>query len=296
MNDPSSHLPSLSPQDARLFDALVECGFDLDALALTDDDRRRAQTLIRLFDLLHDYPVEDADPALIDATLARIDRHERHTAGAETRQGRWTFRVRMPDFVTLAAVVLIGASVLFPIMSGLRKESIKAACENNVRMLGWAFDAYAADNGSALPTAEAGLASTWSHHVRNVLNLNPLLEGGYCELGHLSCPGHRGQAGESYSYQWQPAGARIHWHTSPKSIILGDRNPVIDAMADGGPLMVNAASTNHPGRGQSVLSTDGEVFWLKEPVIGRGDNIWTPEGGLRDGISGIRLGDVFLAN
>ena len=71
----------LSPQDQRLLDALVECEFDPEALeALSAEDRQRVGALMKLLDLLNDYPVEDADDALVHATLARIDRHEEETA------------------------------------------------------------------------------------------------------------------------------------------------------------------------------------------------------------------------
>ena len=37
-------------------------------------------------------------------------------------------------------------------------------------------------------------------------------------------------------------------------------------------------SLNHGGRGQNVLSSDGATLWLIEPVVGRSDNIWLPDG------------------
>ena len=77
MHEDHGHLPDLSPEDERLLDALIECGFELDALSLEGEERERAENILNLLGLMNDYPVEDSDPALVDATMARVDRFER---------------------------------------------------------------------------------------------------------------------------------------------------------------------------------------------------------------------------
>jgi hypothetical protein len=299
LSDEPINSPELSPQDQRLLDALIECGFDAGALQLPAPQRRRAESLARLLGLLNDYPVEDADPALVDATLARIDHHERQRDGrmrVEPAPRRRLFLSwRMPDLVTIAAVLLIGVSVLFPIMHQMRTESIANGCANNLRMMSLAFANYAADSNGALP-ASAGLTSTWSRTARNLRHLAPLIDGGYCEAGHLRCPGHTGP-GDSYSYQWQTPEARLRWQTGRVGIAMGDCNPLIDAIRHGAAIDPSALSSNHRGRGQNVLGTDGSHRWLEHPFITPGDNIWLPEGGpggLEEGVVGE--GDVFLAH
>ena len=83
-------------------------------------------------------------------------------------------------------------------------------------------------------------------------------------------------AGESYSYQWQVPGHLPRWGIGRITLVLGDRNPIIDAVRSGRvyqPLMV---SINHGGRGQWVLGSDGQTVWLVQPIVGGNDNIWLP--------------------
>src|SRR5438552_15003836 len=69
--------PALSPADQRIVDALMESGFDSAAMEMpAQADQKRAAAVSNLLGLMRDYPVEDCEPALIDATLARIDRYE----------------------------------------------------------------------------------------------------------------------------------------------------------------------------------------------------------------------------
>ncbi len=174
---------ALSPQDERLLDALVDCEFDPSALeALSLDDQRRVKALLSLFELIDDYPVQDADDALIDATLARIDQYERRasarTAAADQVDAQDTTgrrRIYLPDFVSVAAVILIGASIFWPVMRNLHRRNIDAGCANNLRLLGNAFDRYANAYDGAMPVAS--LFTSWNTLVRNFINLGPLFTG-----------------------------------------------------------------------------------------------------------------------
>jgi hypothetical protein len=307
----SSREPQLCPDDQRLLDALIDAGFDRTAVGqLNNADSRRMDALVKMLGLMRDYPVEDAEDALIDATLARINRVERdrvermrienqRQAGA---RGAWEGRrFRVPDFITVAAVLLIAVSVMWPVLSQIHKTKIDRACADNMRQLGYAFGNYAADYNEALPMAAAGFAS-WDH-VSNALNLNKLVEGGYCDREHLNCPGHDEldhlRAGPSYSYRWFVPGAPIRWGTSPRmTVVMGDLNPVIDAARSGIYVPPLTMSPNHAGRGQFVLLTDASTMWLDRPIVGSNDNIWLPSGATQ-----LRLGfrpedpfDVFLAH
>jgi len=287
-------LPELSSDDRRLLDALVDVGFDPQALEpLSDVDRRRVQRLMSMFQLMRDYPVEDADDTLVDATLTRINRYEQQRAArmrfdaeeavevssADGKGRRRLLRVPMPDFITVAAMLLIVAGISWPLLSHIRQESIKQTCADNLRQLNMAFSNYAADYNGALPTALAGMHNSWNVLAHNVINLSPLLEQDYCELKHLNCPGHDGEVGASYSYQWQTPGTTMHWNVGRTSVVLGDRNPLIDAVRRGRFAPPLTMSLNHGGHGQNVLWTDGSIVWLDdEPVVARDDNIWLPAG------------------
>ncbi len=303
MTNEFSPSPDLSPDDQRVLDALVDAGFSTDGLeAPTPTVRKRAAAAASLFELLEDYPVEDADDTLIHATLARIDRLE------DGRATRMNFnevalgetgrrRVRLPDFISVAAVILIGASIVWPLTSHLRQRSIDTGCSSNLQQMAVGFSQYAMDYNGAMPTARAGVFSEWTLGARNAINLKPLLQGSYCESGHLDCPGNEGFA-DSYSYQFQVTGHRPRWSAGSSTVVLGDRNPLIDAVRRGQVIGALTVSINHGGRGQFVLSSDGRTIWLRQPVVGTNDNIWLP-GGVIFLRSGDRLTDptdVFLAH
>ncbi len=274
--------PELSPQDAALVDALVDSGFHAGAIeGLGQDERRRVQAIASLFELLDDYPVEDADDTLVHATLARIDRHQ------EDRAARMSFesareaprrRIRLPDFISVAAVILIGASVVWPLASHMRERAIDTGCADNLRRMVLAFDAYGAAHDGSMPVARAGLFSNWFPTYRNSENLDPLIAGGYCSAGDMDCPGHADMHGESYSYKWQLPNHRSLWGAGrgQLTLVLADRNPLVDAYLAAQVAPPMSLSINHGGRGQNVLASDGATIWLVQPVVGGNDNIWLP--------------------
>ncbi len=296
----------LSPEDRRLLDQLVECGFDPAALeGLTPDEKRRVDAIVGLFELLDDYPVEDADESLVYATLARIDRQENEASArlvfdalsAESGDPPRRWRFRVPDFISIAAVILIATSVIWPTAVHLRQGNLRAGCANNLRLLSNGFTLYANDYEGAMPMAMANLGPDMSWEtIRNVVNLNPLLAGGYCERGYLNCPGNH-DLDPSYSYQWFLTGRPV-WGVDRKTIVLGDRNPRIDlALLGRQQDVVLMSSLNHNGRGQNVLKTDGSRKWLPQPEEDN-DKIYLPKG-----VAFLRLGDlptdpadVFLAH
>jgi hypothetical protein len=304
----------LSPDDQRLLDALMDAGFDGAKLPaslgrpLSAHDERRLEILTRLLGFMDDYPVEDLDPALLHATLARIDRHEdqlaqrmRFDVAMEKQTPQRGFRIRLPDFVTVAAVLLIAVGVLWPVLGSIRNQAIDAACANNLKRIGYGFDQYANDNNGSMPLAMAGPMGTWET-LRNTMNLNPMVQNGYCDAGHLNCPGHHHEVGEeigpSYSYRWFTPRAVIHWNTGRVTVILGDLNPLVDAARSGWDAPPLSVSVNHGGRGQNVLTSDGATMWLEQPLVGSSDNIWMPNQAavLRPGVMPSDDADVFLVH
>ena len=295
----------LNPDDQRLLDALVESGFDPQVLeSLSAEDRSRVGAILNLFELLEDYPVEDADDSLVHATLARIDQYELRAAAKASQdsalQSASRRGFRLPDFISVAAVLLIGASIFWPMLSTMKQRRIDDSCANNLRQMGYAFGRYANDYNGSIPVAiaKAGLFSEWTQSFTNAVNLRPLVIGGYCERSHLECAGHEGQSGASYGYQWQIPESDLTWGVNRITVILGDRNPLIDAIYQAKlqtPILSN--SLNHGGRGQNVLRTDGQWMWLENPMVGAEDNIWLPKGStsLHDGELQTDGRDVFLA-
>lgn len=295
----------LSVEDRDVLDMLMDCGFDESALPpMSDERRRRVEAVRNLFNLLGDYPVEDADDLLIDATMARIGRAEKpqrdaipiDTARKEMQQAqrrRW----RVPDLISVAAVVLILASIAIPVMSYVRQTMVDEGCANNLRALAHAFSQYANDYDGRMPVARAGIGSGWDS-FSNSMNLKPLINHGYCEQGHLDCPGNHEHGGPSYSYQFQSPKITYIWGVANLGVVIADRNPLIDAArALRVPPPANASSINHGERGQNTLQGDGAVIFLVKPAFHR-DNIWLPEGKstLDEGDQPTSDHDIFLVH
>ena len=284
MNGTPDNFPhTLSPDDARVFDLLAEGGFDPDAVAsLAPADRARGEAIIRTLNLLGDYPVSDGDDTLVDATLARIERHAaqqqaqfRLVGEEEAARPRLRLGFRLADLVTLAAVVLVGVSIISPVISNVRFHSQQTACMANLAALGGALAMYSNDNSGLLPLRRTPLS--WDEG-RNSENLDLLVDGGYCEAGQLNCPGHSGSGcGYGYRVIVGPIGARLD--LQPTLAVLADRNPAVDLALAGLPVQnFREASANHAGRGQHILFGDLNTSWTVSPVVsgpgGRHDNIW----------------------
>ncbi len=296
----------LTPNDQRILDDLIEASFDLDAMEpLSEAERERAGVLCDLFGLLNDYPVDDADDTLLHATLARINRHDGAQMSrmkldpdlVETTKLQGGRRFPLPDFISIAAVILIAVGIGWPVFNQMRNRSVEMQCANNMRVLAGAFNSYASDYGNYMPVAAAGFGTSSWDQVRNIVNLRPLVENSYCEHEHLNCPGNHDHFGTSYSYQWQPPTAKLLWNTGQTMVILGDRNPLVDASFSGNVVPANSMSINHDERGQNVLMSDGAILWLTDPRIGQ-DNIWLPQGVLilQPGQQPADASDTFLVH
>jgi hypothetical protein len=313
MSDLSDRNLQLPHNDQRLLDALIEAGFERHAIGpLTDEESRRVDRLMRVFSLLNDYPGDDdeswngEDDALIHATMARIARHEdgvaaRMSLAESGARGGWPrLGFRLHDMIGVAAAVLLVAAVTLPLMNMVNQSRIDENCRNNMRQIGYGMSSYASDHNGQLPMALAGLGPhQWSWDtVANAVNLGPLLDGGYCSRGHFNCPGNHDNLEMTYSYQFQRPGVRVNW-AAQTVVVLGDRNPLIDAARAGRLLPAMTMSADHRGRGQNVLRNDGTTMWIgDQPVVGREDNIWLPHGyeKLEPGARPEVVSDVFLAH
>ncbi|MCA9291214.1 MAG: hypothetical protein KDA25_08795 [Phycisphaerales bacterium] len=291
-DEPHDDVPfELSPADEHLLDELVANGFDLARLDLPLADRARGESMMTLFNALEQYPAEDADIALIHATLARIDQYEVDrdasrvvVADDEPQRMRWRL-MRVPDLLSIAAILLIATSIALPMLSAFRHNAIESSCQANMRLLGRAFSLYADEYGNAMPSSPAIAGALSWDTARNFDNLSPLMAGGYCDERCLDCPG-AAHDGPCYSYQLQVPSIRSTWNGARTVAALADRNPLIDAARLGDPKHALSLSLNHGERGQNVLHNDGSVQWLDIPKV-RSDNIWLP-----DGILILQKGDV----
>jgi hypothetical protein len=137
MSNGFDHL-KLSKADAEMLDQLVDVGFELDQLEyISPEDTQRANSILKLLGLLEAYPVEDASDTLIDATIVRIDQYEAkrsarmqiHTPELETTSRG--FRIRMPDLISVAAMILVMFAVFATISNSTRNQTISNECATN---------------------------------------------------------------------------------------------------------------------------------------------------------------------
>jgi hypothetical protein len=274
MNSSGEKPLELSPDDQRVLDELCTPGFDEEALGRLDPaDRPRADRLVHLLRLMHDYPVEDGDETLVHATLAGIDRYEAERVqrmridameAREIRAGRLR-RLPLPSLVTVAATILIGASIILPILHNLHEEQVDMKRLNNLRYVSVAVDNYAADYDGAIPTARAGLTGV-ADAFADAINLTPLMEQQSCQINEP----------EPRSYQPLPSG---DWFEANRVLFLGDRNPIIEAIRRhrlNSPLLI---TFDHERGRRNILTRDGAILWADQPQV-RPDStrLWRPRG------------------
>ncbi len=296
MTDHADHL-NLCKADGDMLDRLVDVGFEIDQLDdLSEEEQRRATILLNLFGLLENYPVEEADDTLIDVTLARIDQYENkqlsrmHIQTADVQATSSGFSFRMPDLISVAAMILIAASVVIWLGRGTRATSLSNQCASNMAAVGMGLANYAVDHDGQLPTtAVAGLGSLFGGASPERLDPTPLL-GEYCESHHLNCPGHDGDTSSGFSYQTQQ---KEIWDALKRHrrvfVLMSDTNPILDAILEGKDHDPLTRSRNHGGNGQNQLLDDGSTMSLIGPPVLGGDKIWILDGGKR------RI-DIFLTH
>jgi len=211
-------------------------------------------------------------------------------------------RFRFADLVTLAATLLLIASVTIPVLGGMRSRSMQAQCLDNMASTGRAFGTYAGSNRDLLPMATAGFGSgpgaTWmdvgsTPERSNSSNLYMLVRTNHSTLADLACPTNPNAllTGESQSQQdWHSieeisysyrimaqGGMKAHGPSQPvRVVLLADRSPVILGVVKGEPVRPEANTPNHDGSGQHVLGLDGGSVWHRDPVLDQGDNLWLP--------------------
>lgn len=260
--------------------------------------RARAERLEAIQQQITTVPLDRSADALIQKTLAGVQADEDARADRmnfETQALRRGLGVRMADVVSVAAILLIGAAVMWPLLTSLRQQSQRTACFGNLNTAGLGFATYAGDNRDLLPVAGTTLSGPWwntgTPNQSNSANLFQMVRTGHAKLDDLACAGNpsamRGEADPdasdwasrenvSYSYQIMFGSAMVTWSGHGAQVVLADRSPVVDVWVQGRPFFPMTNSRNHDGRGQHVLVTDGTAVWLKTPETASGDNIWLP--------------------
>ncbi|MEZ6165297.1 MAG: hypothetical protein R3B67_12790 [Phycisphaerales bacterium] len=290
----------LSPADERVCDEYIESGHSM--AGMSDDSRVRAEKLEAIGALItQGSPAASGREQLIQATLAGIQSHidaEESVLKFEDRRGGFELPGRWADLVSIAAMLLLAASVILPIMSGMRSASQQQMCYDNMNQTANAFGLYTGENRDMLPMATAGFGPTWMEvgttpEQSNSANLFTLIRNQFAQLDDLACPANPNAAtGDadpnawdwnsleevSYSYRiMPPGGMRATSVEQPvRVVLLADRSPVVLRISKKQAVIPEENSPNHSQSGQHMLMLDGSSKWADTPMLDSRDNIWLP--------------------
>lgn len=302
-----THTPDLCDADHDALELLVGSGYAPERVP--GGVRTRARKQIELLTLLGDLDPQQVShqrDGLVSATLQRV---QASIDATDRRMRRAVRESRMPrrglaDLVSVAAMLLIAGSVLWPMVSAMREYGRRSACQSNLLSAGLGFGAYANDFRDSLPMAsESRAGNPWWNVGRadqsNSANLFTLSRTGYANLKDFACSGNasacssRQQAGDmdwrsidqvSYSFQNMFAPERTRWVQPSTVVVVADRSPIIPLALAGEMFNPTANSLNHAGLnragmsrgGQNVLFNDRSVRFLRSPVLENQDNIYLP--------------------
>ncbi|MCB9846667.1 MAG: hypothetical protein H6811_11865 [Phycisphaeraceae bacterium] len=286
---------SLRPIDADALDALALAEFRPERV--TSPLRARARRHATLADLIAGTPCPAPSTNLCDRTLDTLRRFDEQAGERLSFSRQRSIRVRLADVVSIAALILIGFSLIMPVLSSLREQARMATCQANLQAASFGLSSYALANDSSLPMATAGATGLPWWNVgqdparSNSANLYVLPRDKYVGLQRLACAGNRlaptaiaddsatdwASIDElSYSFRVLFGHSRPTWGSPDRVVILTDRSPVVRRALAGNPVDPLENSPNHLGTGQQVLRADGSVKWEITPVVEGGDNIWLP--------------------
>lgn len=289
----------LSPADAQACDQYVECGYEV--ASVSEDARSRAEQVEAIGSMLTTSgDALSSRERLVAATLGGIQSHIDAQESVMKLQPKGGFQLpgRWADLVSVAAMLLLAASVIMPIMSGMRSVNQKEICFNNMNQTASAFGLYTGANRDMLPMATAGFGPTWmdvgtTPERSNSSNLYTLIRNQFAGLDDLACPSNpnaaRGEADPdawdwnsleelSYSYRIMPQGGirTTSIDQAVRVVLLSDRSPVILRIKANQPVLPEENSPNHDHAGQHMLMLDGSSRWSESPVLDSRDNIWLP--------------------
>lgn len=311
----------LSEEDARVLDALLGAmNQDEQAGLAQERDANRTARLRSLLTLLDALPEAEDDPQRVQRTLdaVRAAQQRERFAPPQWEPGAVALApgVAWRQIAAIAAVVIVGFSLLLPVLDRNRAEAQRIACAANLQTAGQAFGIYAAENDGVLPRGRVKPGSLWwlvgeaigdesdndspivrsnSAHlyllVRNGLDPDVLAcpTNPHAPIGQMTADDHDWHAPREVSYSYQNQYTSDPWRLNDHAelVVLADKNPLFGSQ-DGRMFFddrkpVDAPSRGHAGRGQNVLAVNGSVSWTVRPYAQRrpgraDDNIWLADG------------------
>lgn len=238
--------------------------------------------------------------ALINSTMARLesDRAAKAAPGPLPLNRAPSRRYKIGDLVSVAAMLMLGTAVIWPIVASGRSHMQQIACRTNLADVATGMGLYSGDYRGGLPMATASIGGSpwWDVGVperSNSANLYTLAREKYTQPGVLACGGNPHckaceQAGNerdwsnlrevSYSFRIMFGGKNPTWKSPADVVVLSDKSPVVGRAILGQVVYPTENSPNHGGRGQNALRLDGSARFMTTPITTSGDNMWLPRG------------------
>jgi len=219
----------------------------------------------------------------------------------------WSFRGNLIKMGALAAGIFIVVSLAFPTLSAMRHRAWRIACNGRLGNVGAGFIRYAADNDDRIPYVATLAGQRWARGDEGSNTRHPFLlfKQGYVTAKDLVCPGNRNATAVNLSPEQLaacndfpstnnfPYSFRIMCEKSSRRldgrryILMSDLSPVFESLCtrdNNAPVLlvvdenlIRKLSSNHGGKGQNILRSDGSVEYVTVRFI-QGDDIFTING------------------
>jgi hypothetical protein len=275
-------------------------------------DPQRKERLLKLLGVLSRLPTAEPPADLASRTIERVreSRQRERFATQIAALAPPTNAFRMGDLLSVAAAILIAASLAVPLLARNQDQARQLACASHQAMAGRAVGQYAMANDQALPRGPFKQNSAWFHvgtnpdtsdgtFRSNSAHFRILIRGRFLHPNTLNCPSNADALTKpdfeavdwpnhkaiSYSYQSQHTPQIIRVDRDPRMPVIADKNPLfririgphskhfkLEFRRSAG---VEAPSEQHgPLAGQNVLTADGGVTWKIRPLADSGDLMW----------------------
>lgn len=255
---------------------------------------------------LDHWRTQPAQPNFADQVLARIQRSRQTDVAAQpgpvfdSGPPRRFPLLSLREVVAVAACILLLVGVFVPGMAELRYRSRRAACAGNLASVFRGISAYQEAFAGSLPFAAGLQNASWlpggakgrpyasnSRHVYLLVkwDYGPTPSDFICQASETCKPmplenraaydDFAGAYNLSYA-SLNLAGPRPNVRPTMPVAYIGDTNPLfVNARFNACVDPDRANSPTHRGRGQNVLTLDGQTTWMRRPVYGpQHDNIW----------------------
>ncbi len=219
----------------------------------------------------------------------------------------WSFRENLIKMGALAAGILIVAGIAFPTLSGMRQRAWRITCNDRLRNVGAGFIRYVSENDDRIPYVATTAGARWSRGDKGSNTRHPflLLKLEYVQAQDLVCPGNRNATAVNipasqlavhndfpstnnfpYSYRIMSdkSSRRLN---GQQYILMSDLSPVFEGLCARNirppaslvvdKKLIKLLSSNHGGKGQNILRSDGAVEYVTVRLI-QGDDIFTING------------------